>query len=340
MLLYYLKKSKNKKQEQYFPGHERMRIQIYPELFGQLSVIIAKKGGFMAEPVVTIVTPTYNIIQAGLTDEFNLLVNLLDKQTYPNVEHLIIDKASTDDTLLLLKDYKSKGYINFFSESDMGKYQALNKGIMHAKGKYIAFLSCDDFFHDITAIYDIVNLMEANDGDFSFAPAYAIHPEGFVFLFEPAIYNAFQVMPCSRQAMFFKKSVLEKEGYFDEKFKIMGDFDLIMRLILKRYKPIRFERNYTTYRLSSKTFDYPDRAEAECRAIYIKNFRNIFQLTNPIVDNIVKFSEFPPQLLEKLSLYYPPEDKQLFMQACEQMRQLRVEAVKNSSANNAAANTN
>lgn len=283
------------------------------------------------EPLISIITPTYNIIENGLTDEFNLLVNLLDKQTYPNVEHIIIDKASTDDTQLLLKDYKNKGYIHFFSEPDSGKYQALNKGIMHAKGKYIAFVSCDDFFHDITGIAEVIELMEANNADFSFAPAYCIHPEGFVFLFEPAIYNAFQVMPCSRQAMFFKKSVLEKEGYFDEKFKIMGDFDMIMRLMLKRYKPLRIAKNYTTYRLSEKTMSYPERAEAECRAIYIKNFRNIFPLTNPIVDNIVKYSEFPPALLEKLSAFYPPEDKQLFMDACEEMHRIRVEA---QNANN------
>lgn len=286
------------------------------------------------EPLISIITPTYNIIENGLTDEFNLLVNLLDKQTYPNVEHIIIDKASTDDTQLLLKDYKNKGYIHFFSEPDSGKYQALNKGIMHAKGKYIAFVSCDDFFHDITGIAEVIELMEANDADFSFAPAYCIHPEGFVFLFEPAIYNAFQVMPCSRQAMFFKKSVLEKEGYFDEKFKIMGDFDMIMRLMLKRYNPLRIAKNYTTYRLSEKTMSYPERAEAECRAIYIKNFRNIFPLTNPIVDNIVKYSEFPPALLEKLSAFYSPEDKQLFLDACEEMHQLRVEAQK---ANNPQA---
>ena len=133
------------------------------------------------EPLVSIVTPTHNIIENGLTDEFNLLVNLLDKQTYPNVEHIIIDKASTDDTQLLLKDYKNKGYIHFFSEPDSGKYQALNKGIMHAKGKYIAFVSCDDFFHDITGIAEVIELMEANNADFSFAPAYCIHPEGFVF---------------------------------------------------------------------------------------------------------------------------------------------------------------
>ena len=111
----------------------------------------------------------------------------------------------------------------------------------------------------------------------------------------------------------------------------MGDFDMIMRFMLKRYKPLRIAKNYTTYRLSEKTMSYPERAEAECRAIYIKNFRNIFPLTNPIVDNIVKYSEFPPALLEKLSAFYPPEDKQLFMDACEEMHRIRVEA---QNANN------
>ena len=77
---------------------------------------------------------------------------------------------------------------------------------------------------------------------------------------------------------------------------------------------------------------YPDRAEAECRSIYIKNFRNLFPLTNPIVDNIVKYSEFPQALLEKLSGYFPPEDKQLFMDACEEMHQLRVKAQEQAQA--------
>ena len=285
-------------------------------------------------PVVTVITPTSKMIQEGLTDEFNLLVNLMDKQTYPNVEHLIIDNGSTDDTQILLKDYKNKGYLSFFSEKDTGKVQAFNKGVMHAKGKYVAFLSCDDFFHDITGIDEVISQMDANDADFSFSPAYAIHPEGYVFTFEPTIYNAFQVMPCARQAMFFRKSALEKIGYFDEKFKIMADFDLIMRLILNGYKPLRITKNYTTYRLSSKVFDFPEKAEAESRAVFVKNFRNLYPITPEIVDNMVKFSKFPQALLEKLSTYYPREDKELFMQACEEMHKLRVDAFNNQNLEN------
>lgn len=120
------------------------------------------------DPLVSIITPTYNIVENDHADEFNLLVSLLELQTYPKIEHIVIDGASNDETIELLKDYKNKGYLNFFTEKDTGKFHALNKGVMRAKGKYIAFISCDDFYHDITAIYDAVNVLEAENADFLF----------------------------------------------------------------------------------------------------------------------------------------------------------------------------
>ena len=280
------------------------------------------------DPKVSIITTTLNIIDKDQTDDFYLQVNLLDKHTYPEIEHIVIDGASTDETDVLLKEYKTKGYINFFSEKDTSKINAYNKGIMRAKGKYICFLSVDDYFHDITAIQDVVNLMEANQADFTFSPAYCRHPEGFVFLFQPAMYNAFQVMPCARQSMFFKRSVLEKENYFDEKFKILADFDMIIRLMMKQYKGIFFDGNYTTYKLGEKAMENPDRAMQECKSIYYKNYKNLVRLDDDILEYMARDSEFPQELLEKLSGCFPPEDKELFFEHCEQMHQLRLESHK------------
>lgn len=285
------------------------------------------------EPFVTIITPTHNLLENNLADDFNLLISLLDMQTYPNIEHLIIDNMSNDGTVEMLKDYKNKGYItNFYSERDTGKFNAYNKGVMRAKGKYVTFLSCDDFIHDITSIYDIVNLMEANEADFTFAPAYCRHPEGFVFLFAPSMHNAFQVMPCARQAMFFKKSMIEKEGYFDEKFKTMSDFDFIMRIIMKRYTPVYFDNNYVTYKYGVKALENPQRSEEESKAIYFKNFRTLYPLNDDALNKMAKFSEFPQPLLEKLSKYFPDEDRELFFDRCEQMHKLRVDAQKQQQA--------
>ncbi len=280
------------------------------------------------EPFVTIITPTYNLLENNMADDFNLLISLLDIQTYPNIEHLVIDNASNDGTIEMLKNYKNLGFFNFYSERDTGKFNAYNKGVMRAKGKYVAFLSCDDFIHDITSIYDIVNVMEANNADFSFAPAYCRHPEGFVFLFAPAMHNAFQVMPCARQAMFFKKSMIEKENYFDEKFKTMSDFDFIMRIIMKGYKPVYFDGNYVTYKLGTKPLQDPKRSEEESKAIYFKNFRSLYPMDDQVLDQMAQYSAFPQPLLEKLSKYFPEADRELFFARCEEMHQLRVNAKK------------
>ena len=278
------------------------------------------------DPILSIITTTHNIVGNGLADDFNLLVTLLDMQTYNSIEHIVIDNVSTDDTSVLMKDYKNKGYISFYSEPDTGKFDGYNKGILRSKGKYVAFMSCDDFYHDITALGDVVKLMEAEDADFSFSPSYCRHPEGFTFLFVPSMHNTFQVMPCPRQCMVFKKSTLEKEGLFDTRFKYMADYDLIIRLVMKGYKGVYFPQNYTTYKYSSKLFYEPDSGNNEAKAIFYKNYKNLYPLTDELVEKMVTISEFPKELLDKFVDKFPEADKDLFYEKCEQMHKLRIQA--------------
>lgn len=275
-------------------------------------------------PFLTVITPTHNIIDGGLVDEFNILTTLLSKQSYPNIEHLVIDKASTDGTVQLLSDYKSKGYIQFYSEPDMGRIDALNKGIMRAKGKYVAFLNPSDFVHDIMAYDEIITAMEAAEAVYSFGTSYALHPDGYVLPFEPAILNAFQVVPCPLQAMVFRKDVLSQENYFDTKLRNYADYDLVVRLIMKEYNGIMYDKNFVTYKISSTLIG--EHANEEFRQVLIKNFRSLYPLTNEILDKMVKFSEFPRELLEKLSQFYPEDARENFFLACEEMRKLRVDA--------------
>lgn len=294
-------------------------------------------------PYITVITPTYNIIDKELADDFNILTTLLSRQSYPNIEHLVIDKASKDGTVTLLSDYKSKGYLQFYSESDMGRYDALNKGIMRAKGKYVAFLNPTDFIHDIMALEEIVTAMEENEAAYTFGTSYGLHPDGFILPFAPAILNVFQVAPCALQAMVFRKDVLAAENYFDLKLKTLADFDLIMRLVMKEYPGILYDKNYVTYKISNSITSDIEKVNNEARQVYIKNFRSIYPLTNEIVDKITKYSEFPKDLLEKLSAYFPEENKQDFFAACEEMREIRTNAynelngIKQESSDNPSA---
>ena len=281
----------------------------------------------MYEPEVTIITPTSNIVEKEQADDFTLLINLLDRQTYPYIEHIVMDNASNDGTEILLKDYKNSGFINFYSEPDRGKFDAMNKGLLRAKGKYIAFLSCDDFYHDITGIADVVNLMEEENADFCFFPSYCRTQEDYVFEFIPAMLNTFQVAPCARQALMFKKSALTELNAFDEKFKMLADYDLIIRLVLNRYKGLFFDNNILTYKIGDKVSKHPTQAEAECNHIFYKNYRNLHPLTNEELDRMVQISEIPKPLLDKLSTRFP-EDKELFYERYEAMYNMRLEAMK------------
>lgn len=283
----------------------------------------------MYEPEVTIITPTSNIVDKGQADDFTLLVNLLDRQTYEFVDHLIIDNASQDGTEVLLKEYKNSGFLTFYSEPDRGKFDAMNKGLLRAKGKYVAFLSCDDFYHDITGVADVVNVMEEEDADFCFFPSYCCHPEGYVFQFIPAMLNTFQVAPCPRQAMFFKKSVLNELRGFDEKFKLLADYDLVIRLVLGGYKGVLFDGNIVTCKLGEQVSKNTTQVEAECNHIFYKNYKNMYPMSNEVLDRMVKFSEIPKPLLDKLAMKFPSEDRDLFYEKYQQMYELRMEAVKN-----------
>lgn len=137
-------------------------------------------------------------------------------------------------------------------------------------------------------------------------------------------------MPGARQAMFFKKSMIEKENYFDEKFKLMSDFDFIIRIMLKKYKSVYFESNYVTYKLGEKGFKNPRRVEDESKIIFYKNYKNLFPLNEETLNRMAVMSEFPKGLLEKLSTCFPPDDKELFFERCEQMHELRINAAQNA----------
>ncbi len=106
----------------------------------------------------SIITITYNaakVIDATLSSVLS--------QTYGNVEHLIIDGASTDDTLLKAKDYMEASYtsvnghdVSISSEPDEGIYDAMNKGLERAKGDYVLFLNAGDSLPDEHTLENIV----------------------------------------------------------------------------------------------------------------------------------------------------------------------------------------
>lgn len=101
----------------------------------------------MCELLVSVITPCYN---SGSTIEKTL--ECIENQTYKNVEYIIIDGGSTDDTLKIIERHKSRlpKNLTLVSEKDNGIYDAMNKGVRLAKGKLIGIVNSDDWYENDT----------------------------------------------------------------------------------------------------------------------------------------------------------------------------------------------
>ena len=126
--------------------------------------------------------------------------------------------------------------------------------------------------------------------------------------------------------MVFKRSVLDELHGFDEKFKLLADYDLIIRLILNNYKGIYFESNVITYKLGEQITKFNVQSEAECNHIFYKNYKPLYPLSDEALNRMVKISEIPKPLLDKLATRFPAEDRELFYERYEEMYNMRVEA--------------
>lgn len=235
------------------------------------------------KPLVSIITVTFNIIENGRSNCFRRCLESIKNQTYRNLEHIVIDGASTDCTTELIDEYAELGWIKYTSEPDSGIYEAMNKGIMISKGKYLVFLNSDDFFHDRSGIEVSVNALENSNADFSYAPANMLnidgtknrkHPHNY-----PKISNVFFLMPFCHQTMFLKKSALIKEGMFDTKFQSAGDYDLVLRLCLKNYKAIYVERIFVSYSMGGISITNNESSIKEVAELYYKNYKTLCSIT-------------------------------------------------------------
>lgn len=200
-------------------------------------------------PKVTVVTVTYNLYSDDRIELFKQCLESVHNQTYPNIEHIIIDGASTDGTIDVLKEYEKKGWIKVYSEKDNGIDDAYNKGTKHASGKYIAWMNSDDSYFDENAVEASIKQLEENNADYCYGKQMTFDRSGKkLWPFVPKIENFWKDMPFSHQTLFVKKEVLEKIGGYNTDCGMGGDYFLVLQLILNDYKGVfvdEFISHYT-----------------------------------------------------------------------------------------------
>jgi len=159
-------------------------------------------------------------------------------QTYPHIEHIIIDGGSTDGTVEIIKKYEDK-IAYWVSEPDNGYYDAINKGIKAACGDIIGILNSDDFYANDKVIEKVVDVFRKNNVDSCYGDLQYVDkrdPDKVIRYWKSSPYRngLFKkgwMIP--HPTFFVKRKVYEKYGLFNSDLKIAADYELMLRFLEK-----------------------------------------------------------------------------------------------------------
>jgi glycosyltransferase involved in cell wall biosynthesis len=182
---------------------------------------------------VSIITVCYNS-----ADTIETTLRSVAEQTYDNIEYIIIDGASTDDTLSVISKYKSK-IAKVVSEPDEGIYFAINKGLSFASGDVISILHADDFYISNSVISEVVKGFDDSGADTLYGDLEYVDRENTDKVKRHWKSGNFVAgsflkgwMP-PHPAFFTRKSCYDKYGSFNTSLKSAADYELMLRLLHK-----------------------------------------------------------------------------------------------------------
>ena len=181
---------------------------------------------------ISIITVSYN---SGSTIKDTL--DCISAQDYNNVEHIIVDGKSTDDTVTIIKEFDH--VTKFISEADAGLYHAMNKGLQMATGDIVGILNSDDIYADNTVLNKIADAF----GDINVQCVYGdlqyVHTNNFnkiIRTWKAGSFNRkkflYGWMP-PHPTFFVRKEVYDKVGLFNTDLKSAADYEMMLRILYK-----------------------------------------------------------------------------------------------------------
>jgi len=229
-------------------------------------------------PLISIITPCRN----SATYIEQTILSVIN-QSYHNVEYIIVDGGSTDGTLEIIRKYENL-IAYWVSEPDDGMYQAINKGLQHANGKYIAYLNSDDLYFTDT-IKMIIDFFANNSTiDVVYGNLDFLDEKGrklFTQIYPDFCWNRFASADhamIGQPAAFWKASLHNKIGCFDESMKMAADFDFFIRAGMHgkiKHTPIVL----AAFRTHSSSLTSRQASQAQDEILLIKKKYNVDKIS-------------------------------------------------------------
>ena len=242
---------------------------------------------------ITIITVAYN-------SEKTIMETLqsVHSQTYPNIEHIVVDGGSKDSTLSIVGRFRH--ITKTISEPDYGIYDAMNKGLRMATGDIIGFLNSDDIYADDLVLERIANVFELKNTDslYSDLEYFDNNANNVVRVWNAGLVKRkrflYGWMP-PHPTFFCKKHVYERFGTFDLAFRQSADYELMLRLLYRHGISMHYLQGVSvkmrTGGLSNASFKNRWRANQEDSFAWRKNGLKPYFFTS-LMKPLVKLEQF------------------------------------------------
>ncbi len=261
---------------------------------------------------VSIITVSYNSVKT-----IEQTIQSVLRQSYKNIEYIIIDGASTDGTQQVIEKYI--GYLEYYiSEEDNGLYYAMNKGIKKATGNIIGIINSDDWYAD-DSIQNIVQCFELNqDVDLVYGKVVIVNEYDQKKINVPQpLDNIRWTLPIDHPSVFVKKSIYEKYGVFDTQYRIASDRELLLRFYLNNVRFVYIDKIITYFREGGISTREVKKAVEEDFKISCRYAPDKEEITNKI-EEMYEWGNFISEMLlcegflsERLNCYFSENIKEI-----------------------------
>ena len=221
-------------------------------------------------------------------------------QDYPNIEYIIVDGASTDGSLEVIRSYGER-ITKVISEPDHGMYEAINKGIRTATGDVIGLLHSDDFLYNDHVISHIVKQLEETGADFLYGNGLFVdsnNTDKIIRNWIGGTYRTWKVrhgwLPL-HPTCYIRKEAIMKRGLYNETYKIAADSDFLLRYLMGGDLTVTYLNEYIVrMRMGGLSTDNGKRKQMWKEDIRVYHSHGI----NPIMAKIEKMMWKVPQFIK------------------------------------------
>ncbi|SFT48097.1 glycosyltransferase family 2 protein [Sedimentitalea nanhaiensis] len=226
-------------------------------------------------PSISVVTATFNLIEAGREDAFRRAVDCLQEQGLTDLEHVIQDGGSDDGTQEMIRQVTADlPRTVFASEPDEGLYDGMNRAVARATGDYVLFLNSDDAL----ASGDVLKAMQAelhkHRPDYAYGATASQDSQGRETVARRTGLRAvLQRMPFCHNSVLIRRSVFNALGGHDTAFRVAADYDLVLRMVSGGYDGVRVDRPVSLFWTRGVSGD-DDRVAQDYARIWQRYFAN------------------------------------------------------------------